>query len=465
MLFSSGTFMFVFLPVFMGLYFLPIKSIKYKNAIILLFSLLFYAWGEPAFVFIMILSVIMDWIAGMIIFKYKDKGISRVTLIVALCVHIALLFVFKYLSFTTSELSRFMDIKIFKIALPIGISFFSFQMMSYLIDVYRGEVDAQRSVFKLAIYIMMFPQLIAGPIVRYSQVSKEINERNISFDGISNGTYRFITGLAKKVILADMLAVIADNIFGAASTMSISFVGAWLGGIAYTLEIYFDFSGYSDMAIGLASIMGFKFKENFNYPYISTSVTEFWKRWHISLTDWFRDYIYIPLGGNRVSKQRHIFNLCVVWILTGIWHGANWTFILWGIIYLLCALFERYILKNRKLPPVLGFAVTMIIVTCNWCIFKSDSIGSAVNYLKYMFSVKGGFIDADSIYYWKQSFVIILLGIIFSIPWRQVFEKKISFIRFFDNDVVKTIWMAGILFLSITMIMNGNYSPFIYFNF
>jgi len=463
MLFSSGTFLFVFLPVFLGLYFLPIKSIKYKNAIILIFSILFYAWGEPAFIFLMILCVLMDWIAGLLIEKYKDRGLSKGILIVSLFMHLALLFVFKYLSFTSRELSKIVDVRIYNIALPIGISFFSFQMMSYIIDVYRGDTAAQKNIFKLAIYIMMFPQLIAGPIVRYTQVAKEIDERTITRESIEYGIYRFIFGLAKKVILADMLAVIADNIFGASSVMNVSFAAAWLGGIAYTLDIYFDFSGYSDMAIGLASIMGFRFKENFNYPYTASSVTEFWKRWHISLTDWFRDYIYIPLGGNRVSKSRHIFNLCAVWVLTGIWHGANWTFILWGIIYLLCQLFERYVLNKRKLPKALGFVVTMIIVTCNWCIFKADSIGDALNYLANMFSVRGGFIDADSIYYWKQSLVIIILGILCCIPWREIIGRKRGKVDI--HPAVGTLALVGLFFLSALMIINGNYSPFIYFNF
>ena len=465
MLFSSGTFLFVFLPLFMGLYFLPIKSIKYRNIIILLFSLLFYAWGEPSFVFIMIICVIMDWISGLLIYKYKDKGIDRIILFVSLFIHLALLFVFKYLSFVSGEFSKILDTRVYSIALPIGISFFSFQMMSYLIDVYRKDTLPQENIFKLAIYIMMFPQLIAGPIVRYSQVANEIDNRVISKDGIEYGIVRFVTGLAKKVILADMLAVIADNIFGASSNMAIPFTAAWLGGIAYTLEIYFDFSGYSDMAIGLASIMGFKFKENFNYPYVATSVTDFWKRWHISLTDWFRDYIYIPLGGNRVSKSRHIFNLCAVWILTGIWHGANWTFILWGIIYLICQLFERYVLNGKKLPAPFGFLITMIIVTCNWCIFKCNSIGEALVYLSNMFSFRGGIIDANSMYYLSQSAVIIVLGMVCSVPWKSVLKDKTWFISMLNNSVFKIVTILGLFIVSTIMIMNGNYSPFIYFNF
>lgn len=463
MLFSSGVFIFIFLPVFIFLYFLPVNSIKYKNVIIVLFSIVFYAWGEPIFVFIMLASVIFDWIMGMAIYSSKYK---TMLITFAIVTHVSILLFYKYLSFFSKEVSLLFHTKTYQIALPIGISFFTFQMMSYLIDVYRNDTKPQKNLGKLVLYIMMFPQLIAGPIIRYTDVSTQINKRIINWDNIIKGSFRFFVGLGKKIILADYLAMIANSIFGVANYEEVATLAYWIGAVAYTLEIYFDFSGYSDMAIGLAKIMGFEFKENFNYPYISTSVTEFWKRWHISLTDWFRDYIYIPLGGNRVTKAKHIFNLSLVWLLTGFWHGANWTFLLWGIIYLIIILFERFAIKKFIIPKIIGWVFTMVIVICNWVIFRSDSIGIAFNYIKNMFTFntfKTLLIDKHSLYYLQQSLVIFLISIICCIPWYK--HKIFKIIPQKEKYLIKIIYGFIIFCLSCILILNSNYSPFIYFNF
>ncbi len=315
---------------------------KFKNFILLLASLLFYAWGEPLFVFVLILGIILNFILGIKIEQnHQQIKYKKLLLIISVIFNLGIFFVFKYLSFVSRELNIIVPVKVLEISLPIGISFYTFQIMSYIFDVYYDKVPAQNNVFDLALYISMFPQLVAGPIVRYSDIEKEIHERKESVTLFCQGTQRFVIGLSKKVLIADFLGGIADKIFLTAEYSNIPLLTAWVGAIAYTFEIYYDFSGYSDMAIGLGKCFGFHFKENFNYPYISCSVSEFWKRWHISLTDWFRDYVYIPLGGNRVSEHRHIINLLTVWLLTGIWHGAEWTFILWGIMYFVIQLFEK----------------------------------------------------------------------------------------------------------------------------
>ncbi len=340
MVFSSTEFLLLFLPALLILYYLPwVKSRKYKNAVLLVASLGFYAWGEPLFVFVMLFSVMINYVCCLAMEKWAEK--KKIWLIAAVAFDIALLAVFKYAGFISQNIAALCGSEklIADIALPIGISFFTFQMMSYVFDVYYGTVRAQKNPLYVALYVSLFPQLIAGPIVRYSQIETEITFRHDTFESVSKGFRRFVYGLGKKVLLANFLAQIADNVFDYMSAPSVMM--AWLGAIAYTLQIYFDFSGYSDMAIGLGEMFGFHFLENFNYPYIAKSVTEFWKRWHISLSTWFRDYVYIPLGGNRVKKSRWILNLFIVWLLTGIWHGANWTFVLWGLIYFVVLLLEK----------------------------------------------------------------------------------------------------------------------------
>ena len=356
MLFSSSTFLFAFLPIVIFIYYVFLRNHRnLQNIFLLIASLIFYAWGEVAFVFVMMLSIIANYFFGLFVSRAKNTNKKKLPLVLSIVFNLSILFVFKYLVFTLTNINALFgaNLAIPNIALPIGISFFTFQAMSYVIDVYRGE-EAQKSILNVGLYISFFPQLIAGPIVRYKTVAYQILHRKESFDDFSSGVCRFIIGMGKKVLLANSLAVVADAAFdGDIANTSASF--AWLGAIAYTMQIFFDFSGYSDMAIGLGKMFGFKFLENFDYPYISGSITEFWRRWHISLGSWFRDYVYFPLGGSRVkSKGRLIFNLFVVWLLTGIWHGANWTFIIWGLMYFVLLVIEKLtgMHKSAKLKPL-----------------------------------------------------------------------------------------------------------------
>ncbi len=398
-------------------------------------------------------------------FKYR-----KVIFILGLSLHIGLLVVYKYLTFITTELSHYFSIDIFKIDLPIGISFFSFQMMSYLIDVYRRDIKAQNKIMNLMLYLLFFPQLIAGPIVRYSDISTQLDDRRVSVDDIYIGINRFIIGLGKKVILSDGLALIADNVFSASRYMPVTCLGAWLGAITFTLQIYFDFSGYSDMAIGLARVFGFRFKENFNYPYVATSITEFWTKWHISLTDWFREYVYIPLGGNRVKCIRHIMNLMAVWILTGIWHGANWTFLIWGINHGIISIIEKFLLKYKKIPNAIGWCGTMLVVIVNWVIFKADSIEHAVKYLYCMVGWHVKMYDEASLYYLSQAIILILIASVCCVPWKQWLHRIYG--KIMGNGIIRETYLIMynivilmVLFISLSMIIAGNYSPFIYYNF
>ena len=389
MLFSSAVFIFLFLPLLIVFYFWAGKgSIKVKNFILLIFSLLFYTWGEGFLVLIMLAVVLINYIAGILI--EKTTGTKRkLTLIISIILTLSFLFFFKYLNFTSNIICGIfnLDNKVPKIILPIGISFYIFQTLSYTIDVYRKEVACQKNFFYLFLYVSLFPQLIAGPIVRYKSIAEQIEYREENLLDIYDGIHRFIIGLAKKVILSNNVAFLADLIFNNGANETVL---AWVGAIAYTFQIYFDFSGYSDMAIGLGKIFGFSFSENFNYPYTSKNISEFWRRWHISLGTWFRDYVYFPLGGSRVkSKTRLIFNLFVVWLLTGLWHGANWTFILWGLYNLIFIIIDKLTDKKKehsKIFDIFRTFVTFIIVVIGWVIFRANNINDALNYIKMMFS-------------------------------------------------------------------------------
>lgn len=465
MQFSSGIFLMLFLPLVMGFYKIggALFGHRYKNLILLLASLLFYAWGEPLFIFVLILGIAVNYYFGIMIEKGRNK---KLQLVLSLIFNLGILFVFKYLTFVISELSRVASIKPVNIALPIGISFYTFQIMSYIFDVYYERVPAQKNIFDLALYISMFPQLVAGPIVRYSDIENEIHNRTETVELFCEGTHRFMIGLSKKVLIADFLGGIADKIFITAEYSKISLVTAWIGALAYTFEIYYDFSGYSDMAIGLGKCFGFHFKENFNYPYSSCSISEFWKKWHISLTDWFRDYVYIPLGGNRVSVSRHTLNLFIVWLLTGIWHGAEWTFIVWGMMYFVIQLFEKKTLVVVKIPKLIGHVITMVIVVIGWVIFKTSNMHNALLYLSAMFGHGEGMIDADSLLYLKSSAVIFAISYVGAFPiapWinNRITGKRYTFIR-------ELLWVpisALLLGICLLVIINGSYSPFIYFNF
>jgi alginate O-acetyltransferase complex protein AlgI len=456
MVFSSTTFLFLFLPIVILLYYNPlIRGRGFKNILLLLASLGFYAWGEPVFVFLMMISIAITWLAGLHIQRGKNKGL----LALIVTYHILILFLFKYLAFVVKEICLLVgcaEIQI-NISLPIGISYFTFQLMSYLFDVYYGNAEPQKNILYLGLYISFFPQLIAGPIVRYSHIADQIENRVESSELFVSGMQRFIYGLAKKVLVADYVAVIADVSFGNINNQSV--LMAWLGAIAYTLQIYFDFSGYSDMAIGLGRMFGFSFMENFNYPYISRSITEFWRRWHMSLSSWFRDYVYIPLGGNRCSKGRWIFNLFVVWALTGIWHGANWTFLVWGLVYFIFLLIEKLTGISKKLG-FFGYITTAIIVMLNWVIFRADTISEAFSYMKNMIGIGTG--DTSSITEYGSVIVFLLISAIGATPainklFKWLSERKI--------DWIESIWIALIFVISIIHSVASTYSPFIYFNF
>ena len=470
MLFTSLEFLFLFFPITLGINFLLPKG--YRNYWLLLVSLFFYAWGEPVFVLIMLASILFNFFVALRIDETESKKYKKLFLSIAIAGNLGLLFIFKYLNFTTGILSNlFSSVEITKIALPIGISFFTFQSMSYVIDVYRG-IPVQKNIAHLGLYVSLFPQLIAGPIVRYSTVAQEIKERTVTYHEFCNGMLRFVRGFNKKVLLANLLAQVADMAF-AVENPSVSL--AWVGAICYSLQIFFDFSGYSEMAIGLGLMMGFHFLENFNYPYISKTITEFWRRWHISLGTWFRDYLYFPLGGSRVkSKWRLVFNLSVVWLATGIWHGASWNFILWGVLYGVILIFEKLLSIPKKADenlylriPYQIFSLAMVIF--GWVLFRATTLSSALSYLKSMLGfTSGGFTDDITTRYFLDFIILILAGIICSTPLipfvRIKLQAKIknSEIAFdiIGYSVQLILFLIGVSFL----IMNAH-NPFIYFNF
>ena len=442
MVFSSGVFMFLFLPGLITVYY-AVKSREIRNYILLTASLLFYAWGEPVFVFIMLASIFANWLITLIMSK---SSWPKFWLTLAIFLDVLLLGVFKYAGFITENLGMTR----INIALPIGISFFTFQMMSYVFDVYYGKSEAQKNPLYVALYISFFPQLIAGPIVRYNQIASEILDRHENFDTFSEGVRRFIYGLGKKVLLANFVAQVADNVFGYMINPSVSM--AWLGALSYTLQIYFDFSGYSDMAIGLGLMFGFHFEENFNYPYMAASVTEFWRRWHISLSTWFRDYVYIPLGGNRVSHSRLMMNLFAVWLLTGIWHGANWTFILWGLIYFALLVLER----EAGIRP--GHVVTMLCVILAWVIFRCETVSKGLGFISSMFGMNGNaFYDGGFIEYVKGTWAVMIFAVIGIFPAARNF--------FESHKWIESAWLVIVLVISVLEVTGSTYNPFIYFNF
>lgn len=461
MVFSSGIFLFLFLPIVLLIYYNPlIRSRSFRNIFLFLASIIFYAWGEPVYVLLMLSSIVVNWLFGRCIMAGKN---STVIAALAVVYNLAFLFVFKYLDFAITNCNNLLNLSIplFGIELPIGISFYTFQAMSYVIDVKRKPELAQRSLLNVGLYIACFPQLIAGPIVRYETVAQQIRERTESWNDVTVGLRRFLWGLAKKVILANNLAKFADLAFDGTE---LSTALAWLGAAAYMLQIYFDFSGYSDMAIGLGRMFGFRFDENFNYPYAASGITDFWRRWHISLSTWFRDYVYIPLGGNRVRPARHILNLFLVWLLTGIWHGANWTFILWGLIYFLLLMLEKYT-PLKRVPKLFGHLYTLLAVCLCWVLFRAASLSSALEYLKAMFGAAPlGIWDGNASIVLTNGFVYFLLGAILSFPIVPFFAKK----TFVQKPVVQYLlafFQLLVFLLTIGFILSSSYDPFIYFNF
>ena len=473
MVFSSTIFLFAFLPALILLYFLADK--KYRNYVLLFFSLIFYGWGEPKFLFVMIAIVTIDYIAAFVIDKLKKREDGKrwavFTLILAIGSNVGVLGFYKYTVFFLTNIKHIfsLNVAIPEIVLPIGISFFTFQAMSYVIDVYRGEVKPQKNPFFVLLYVSLFPQLVAGPIVRYQTVENEINERTVTVNDMAVGVERFILGLAKKVIVANYAGQLADTIFDG-DYLTTPY--AWLGAVAYTIQIYFDFSAYSDMAIGLGRIFGFHFNENFNYPYISKSITEFWRRWHISLSTWFRDYIYIPLGGNRKGKARQIINMFIVWAVTGFWHGASWNFILWGIYYFVLLFIEKtFLLKILdRIPNWIRHIYVMFAVIIGWVLFRVETLSGVVDYLKVMFSFNFDKLGNQlSLLYLNKYGIYLILGIILSVPIYKTLRNKLS-VSFSGKtrDMVMIagyLYLAGLFGLTVLYLVNSTYNPFIYFRF
>lgn len=490
MVFSSFVFLLVFLPLVLLLYYICPR--RMRNVLLLIASLIFYAWGEPVYVLIMLFSTVFDYTNGRLIEYFRKQnrpGRAKAALIVDVCGNLAILGFFKYADFVIGNINSITGagISLLHIALPIGISFYTFQTMSYTIDVYRGQVEAQHNILDFATYVTLFPQLIAGPIVQYKTIAEELTERKAGFTDFSEGAFRFSVGLAKKVLLANQIGAVWDTISGL-NEMSVA--TAWLGAIAYSFQIYFDFSGYSDMAIGLGRMFGFHFLENFNFPYMSKTITEFWRRWHISLSSWFKEYVYIPLGGNRKGLIRQIVNIMIVWMLTGLWHGASWNFVLWGVYYGILLMIEKLFLLKwlDRAPAWIGHLYSMFLVVIGWTIFAQTDMGKMGRYLKAMFGigVTAG-VDGDFLYFVRCNTVLLVVLVLCSIDHRGwiaklkahgqhgsagnavVFRTEESIYELGKDSKVwmaaKAVLMAIFLVLSFAFLVGDSYNPFLYFRF
>lgn len=462
MVFSSPLFVFVFLPVTLILNYLMGR--KLRNLVLLVLSLLFYAWGEPKNVLIMIITIAINYILGILIEKNdQGKWSRRLLLLAAIFVDLGLLVYFKYFNFFIEIFNGvfYSNISIKKIALPIGISFYTFQILSYIIDVYRRQAKAQKNILDLALYISLFPQLIAGPIVRYVDIEQQIHERSVTIDSFSSGAYLFMIGFAKKILLADRLAPLADVAF---DNIGSSFLLSWGGIAAYTLQIYFDFDGYSNMAIGLGRMFGFEFQSNFNFPYISKSIKEFWRRWHISLSSWFRDYVYIPLGGSRCGKYRQCFNLIVVFFLTGLWHGASFNFIVWGLYYAFFLLIERMGLGKRlsRWHPAIGHCYTILVIALGWVFFRADTLKDAILYIGSMFTIHGNDFMELVVNTRNSDAFFLLAGCFFAYPHTNI-GKRIASLRF--HEAIRKISATLIFIIALCYMVGSGFSPFLYFRF
>jgi len=474
MLFSSPEFLFIFLPVVLVGYYVFFRGMRREqNLLLLVCSLFFYAWGEKWFVLVMIGCIAMNYFFGLWVHRRRFQS-RPTTLPVAVAVgcNLSLLFVYKYLTFTLGTFNALgLNLTIPVIELPIGISFFTFQALSYVLDVAWGKVTVQRSPLDLGLYISFFPQLIAGPIVKYATVADQIQNRRETWPDFSAGCVRFVTGLGKKVLIANQLALVADRVFDLdAAALPVQM--AWLGAICYSFQIYYDFSGYSDMAIGLGRMFGFRFLENFDHPYAAVSITDFWRRWHISLSTWFRDYLYIPLGGNRVSWKRHILNLLVVWLLTGLWHGANWTFLVWGLAYFVLLVLEKYCQLGASWPSPLRRLFTLTMVNFLWMLFRADNLEHARLFFLAMCGM-GGSAGASLTagLYFRENLVILVLAVLFSFPLARVLRHLIDARRGGSGDL-SLLWdvlyaagITAIAVLSVAYLVKESYNPFIYFRF
>lgn len=468
MLFSSIVFLFTFLPAVMILYYL--LPVRFRNVILLLASLVFYAWGEPVYLFLMLLSILFNYFSGLDIARnLQDKRAAKQSLVFNLIINLAVLGFFKYEGFVLDTLNGILPVHIsyHALPLPIGISFYTFQILSYIIDVYRGNVKVQTNLPNFALYVTMFPQLIAGPIVQYADVDEQLASREISRTKFGEGSMYFIRGLAKKVLLANTSGMIFTEVSGLAKD-NIAVMTAWLGAFAYMFQIYFDFSGYSDMAIGLGKMFGFEFNMNFNYPYVSKSITEFWRRWHISLSSWFRDYVYIPLGGNRVSKIKHIRNLLIVWFLTGLWHGAAWNFVAWGLYYGVILIIEKYLLSPvlDRLPDVVRHIYSIVLVVIGWVLFLSSSFGQAADYIRVMFGAGAhGFADRESMYLLTSNLILWLILIFGSTPLVHFRYEHMLRSKKWNTTIINSVVYAALFIVCIAYLVTETYNPFLYFRF
>ena len=463
MVFSSLTFLFYFLPIVLIIYYIVPK--KFRNVVLFISSLLFYFYGEPKFGILMIISIFLTYVHGILMDKYPQH--KKKFLISSIIISVGLLIIFKYTDFIISNINMISkgNIEMLNLRLPIGISFYTFQMISYIIDVYKGEAKVQKSFLKLATYVALFPQLIAGPIVRYTTIEKEIDDREYNFKNFSNGVRRFIIGLSKKILIANVLAD-AINSFNASSEKTILFY--WIYAIATTLQIYFDFSGYSDMAIGLGKMLGFSFPENFNYPYISSSVTEFWRRRHITLSTWFKDYVYIPLGGNRVGKIKWLRNILIVWFLTGLWHGAAWNFILWGVLYGILLIIEKLGLLKilNKIPKAISRIYVLFVTIIGFIIFSGNNIEEIFENIGGIFGIgTTGLINKESIYCLFNYLSVIIIGIIGATP---IIKNVINNIKKKNCKIINTlepIVLSVLLIVCVSYLVDGSFNPFLYFRF
>ena len=466
MLFSSIPFLYYFLACVLILYF--IVPGKIKNIVLLLSSLFFYAWGEVSYVALMVITIILGYLFGLLVERCSTEKGKKSVLTISVITFVGILGYFKYADFFVSNFNAVtgLDVPLLKVALPIGISFYTFQVMSYVVDVYRGTAKVQYNPFTLATYVSMFPQLIAGPIVRYADVAEQLEHRVHSVDKAALGICRFVLGLSKKILIANALGELCE-IFKASGDKSVAFY--WLYAVAFTLHIYYDFSGYSDMAIGLGKIFGFEFMENFNYPYISKSITEFWRRWHMSLGTWFRDYVYIPLGGNRVSKPRWLFNIFAVWFLTGFWHGASWNFIVWGLYFAVILMLEKLILLPilEKSGP-LKHVYVMLLVIISFVIFNAADMTEAFAYIGGMFGTGGVPVaSAEAVYYFKSNLAVLLIAVVGATPFCKNFVAKIR-----ENktgalilEVLEPMVLVGLMLLVTAYLVDGSFNPFLYFRF
>lgn len=466
MLFSSIPFLYFFLPCVLLLYFAVPKCLK--NGVLMLVSLFFYAWGEPKYVFLMAATILIGYITGILIEKFKGKALSKVFLGISVAVDLGFLAYFKYADFFISNFNAAtgLSLPLLRIALPIGISFYTFQIMSYSVDVYRGDVPVQKNPIDLAAYVTMFPQLIAGPIVRYADIAVQLKTRTHSFEKAAEGIRRFVIGLAKKILIANTLGELCD-VFRSSEEKAVLYY--WLYAVAFALHIYFDFSGYSDMAIGLGKTLGFDFLENFNYPFISSTVTEFWRRWHMSLGSWFRDYVYIPLGGNRVSKPKWFFNIFVVWLLTGFWHGAAWNFIVWGLFFAVLLVLEKLFLKKfLEKTKIIKRIYIALAVLISFVIFNSTDMSEAFEYVGAMFGAGSvPLVSAEMLYYLKSYAVVLVLAAVGSTP-----IVKNTAMRLYNSkktgkfmNVLEPVVLVGLLVVMTAYLVDGSFNPFLYFRF